>query len=106
MAKKKTGVNRSEEIRQLLKTNPQIPTKDIISTLAAKGVHVADSLIYFVKGQMKGRQARHKKARQLVTNVAATGNVDPVATILKVKRWASEVGGLKKLKALVDALND
>jgi hypothetical protein len=106
MAKKKNGVNKSEEIRQVLKANPQMPARDVISTLAAKGVDVADSLVYFVKGKMKGRQSRHKKARQLVTNLAATGNADPVATILKVKRWASEVGGLKKLKALVDALSD
>ena len=42
----------------------------------------------------------------MVANVAATGNIDPVATILKVKGWASEIGGLKKLKALVDALSE
>ena len=61
-------------------------------------------MVYFVKGKMKGRKGRRKKAQQMVTSVAATGNSDPVATILKVKRWAAEVGGLKKLKALVDAL--
>ena len=106
MAKKKNGVNKSEEIRQLLKANPQMPVKDIISTLGGKGIEVADSLIYFVKGKMKGRQSRGKKARQMVTNVAATGNTDPVATILKVKRWGAEVGGMKKLKSLVDALSE
>jgi hypothetical protein len=106
MAKKKEGVNKSEEIRQLLKANPKMPTKDIISTLAAKGIEVNDSLIYFVKGQLKGRQKWRQKAQQAVTKVAATGNGDPVATILKVKRWAAEVGGLKKLKALVDALSE
>ena len=106
MAKKKNGVNKSDEIRQLLKTNPMVPAKDIISTLAGKGIEVTDSLIYFVKGKMKGRQSRRKKTSQMVTNVAATGNTDPVATIMKVKRWASEVGGMKKLKALVDALSE
>ena len=106
MAKKKNGVNKSDEIRQLLKTNPKVPAKDIISTLAGKGIEVTDSLIYFVKGKMKGRQSRRKKTSQTVTNVAATGTADPVATIMKVKRWASEVGGMKKLKALVDALSE
>jgi hypothetical protein len=55
---------------------------------------------------MKGRQGRHKKAQRMVANVAATGNSDPVKTILKVKAWSNEVGGLKKLKALVDAFSE
>jgi hypothetical protein len=104
MARKKNGVNKSEEIRQLLRANPEMPVKQIMETLGARGIEVADTLVYFVKGKMQGRKGRRKKARQMVANVAATGNSDPVATILKVKRWASEVGGLKKLKALVDAL--
>jgi hypothetical protein len=78
--------------------------KDVISTLASQGVHVKAPLVYFVKGRMKGHRGRRRRARQMVASVAATGNTDPVATILKVKRCATEVGGLKKLKALVDAL--
>ena len=35
-----------------------------------------------------------------------TKNSDVVATILKVKHLASEVGGLKKLKSLVEALGE
>ena len=59
---------------------------------------------------MSGRKGRKKRARQMVENVTATmGNAaakpgDVVATILKVKHLASEVGGLKKLKELVEAL--
>ncbi len=106
MAKRKDGVNKSEEIRQMLTTNPEMPVKEIVATLAGRGIEVADTLVYFVKGKMKGRRGRRKKARQMVANVAATGNSDPVATILKVKRWAAEVGGLRKLKALVVALSE
>ena len=36
MAKRKDGVNKSEEIRQVLKTNPEMPVKEILSTLAPK----------------------------------------------------------------------
>lgn len=106
MAKKKNGVNKSEEVRQLLKANPQTPVKEIVSNLAGRGIKVSESQVYFIKGQMKGRRGRHKKARQMVERVTATGNTDPVATILKVKSWAAEVGGMKKLKALVDALSE
>jgi hypothetical protein len=106
MAKQKSDVNKSEEIRQLLRANPKMPAKEVVSTLATRGIKVAETLVYFVKGKMKGKKGRRKKARQMVANVAATGNVDPVATIRKVKAWANEVGGLKKLKALVDALSE
>jgi hypothetical protein len=42
----------------------------------------------------------------MVARVAATGNSDPVATIRKVKVLADELGGLRKLKALVDMLSE
>jgi len=106
MPKNKNGVNKSEEIRQLLRAHPEMPVKQIMETLAGRGIKVADTQVYFVKGKMKGRQGRHKRAQRMVANVAATGNSDPVKTILKVKAWANEVGGMKKLKALVDALSE
>jgi len=106
MARKKNGVNKSEEIRQLMRAHPEMPVKQIVETLAGRGIKVADTQVYFVKGKMKGRQGRRKHARQMVARVAATGNTDPVATILKVKAWGNEVGGMKKLKALVDALSE
>jgi hypothetical protein len=106
MPKKKNGVNKSEEIRLLIRAHPEMPVKAIVSTLAEKGIKVADTQVYYVKGKMKGRQGRHKKARQMVARVTGTGNTNPVATILRVKAWANEVGGMKKLKALVDALSE
>jgi hypothetical protein len=108
MAKKKNGVNKSEEVRQLLKANPAIGVKEIVATLGGKGIKVTESLVYFVKGQLKGRKGRKKKAQKMVANVAAatgTGSADALSTILKVKAVANEVGGLKKLKALIEALS-
>lgn len=106
MAKQKSDVNKSEEIRQLLRSDPKMPVKEVVATLGGRGIKVADTLVYFVKGHMRGKKGRRRKARQMVARVAATGNHDPVATILKVKHWADEVGGLRKLKALVDALSE
>jgi hypothetical protein len=105
MAKPKNEVNKSDEIRQLLKANPKISVKEVVSTLGAKGIQVSEHLYYYVKGHMKGRK---KKAQKMVANVATTTHVsksDALATILKVKKFAEEVGGLKTLKALVDALS-
>lgn len=78
--------------------------REVVSTLAARDIKVAEQLVYYVKGKMKGRRGRRKQAQQAVATVAATGNSDPLTTIRRIKSWANEVGGLKKLKALVDAL--
>jgi hypothetical protein len=115
MAKKAKGgdVNKSAAIRELLQNNPAIKAAEVIAALADRGIHVNPGLFYFTKGKMKGRKGRRKKARRMVANVSATlgSNGAPsakagevVATILKVKHLAAEVGGLRKLEALVEAL--
>jgi hypothetical protein len=109
VAKQKNGVNKSEEIRQMLRANPMISAKEVSETLKAKGIKISDKLFYLVKGKMLGKRARKKKARNMVAKVAATtgnGNIDALSTILKVKALANQLGGLKKLKALVDALSE
>jgi hypothetical protein len=106
MAKKKTGPSKSAAIRDVLKENRKLTAKEVVSVLAAKGIKVKEGLVYGVKGYMKGRKGRRRKAQQMVAKVTpTTGSADAVKTILKVKAWASEVGGLKKLKELVDALS-
>jgi hypothetical protein len=117
MAKKfQSGdVNKSDHVRDLLRQNPHITVTEAIATLAKNGIDLKPSLFYFVKGKIKGRKGRRKKARQMVEKVTATmgsdgvvptKTADVVATIVKVKHLAAEVGGLKKLKALVEALSE
>lgn len=109
MAKQKNGVNKSEEIRQLLKANPKITAKEVCDTLGAKGIKASQKLYYLVKGKMLGRQAHRNKARKMAAKVGAstgTSSADALAIILKVKSWANEVGGMKKLRALVEALSE
>ena len=105
----KSEVNKSEEVRKLLLANPKISAKEVSATLAERGISVANGLFYFVKGKMKGRKSRHTRAKRMVEQVSAataSGNGDAVKIILRVKTWATEVGGIKKLKALVDALSE
>jgi hypothetical protein len=109
MDKRQNGVNKSEEIRQMLKANPKITAKEVTAALGAKDIKVSEKLYYLVKGQMLGRQAHRNKARKMVARVATstgTGNADALSTILKVKSWANEIGGMKKLRALVEALSE
>jgi hypothetical protein len=111
MAKKTNSgeVNKSAEIRKLLEKNPELKAGEVIELLGMKGIEIKPNLYYFIKGKMTGRKGRRKKAKQMVANVSATMGASPktsdvVATIIKVKHLASEVGGLKKLKALIEAL--
>lgn len=108
MAKQKNDVNKSEEIRQLLKANPKITAKEVFTALEEKGLKVSPKLFYLVKGKMLGRQSRKRKSHKMAAKVVAStgGNsADALSTILKVKSWANEVGGMKKLRALVEALS-
>ena len=109
MAKKKPDVNKSEEIRNLLQATPKISAKEVVAALAEKGIKVSEGLVYYTKGKIRGRKGRHRKAQKVaaqVATVASSGNGDAVKTILKVKGWAAEVGGMKKLRNLVDALSE
>ena len=107
MAKRANGVNKSEEVRQLLKTNPEMKAKEVVSTLAGKGITITESLVYFIKGKLHSKKARKQRTATMVAHIAeTTGTPDALATILKIKRLAAEVGGIKKLKALVEALSE
>ena len=80
--------------------------KEVVAALAEKGIKINTPLYYFIKGKMKGRNGR-RKVRQKEAGVAApSGSGDALSTIVKVKKLADDVGGLKKLKALVDALSE
>jgi hypothetical protein len=109
MAKKKTGPSKSDHIRKLLKSNMDMDAKTVIETLAREGIEVKAGLVYLVKGEIKGRKKRKAKREKMVAKVtSATGTAhhgDAVSLILQVKALASQVGGMGKLKALVEALS-
>lgn len=100
-------VNKSAAIRELLKEQPKIKASEAVAALSAKGIKVAPGLFYLVKGKVAGRKSRRRKVQRNAVKVAvASGNSDAVATILKVKKLAVEVGGLRALRSLVEALSD
>jgi hypothetical protein len=109
MATKASDVNKSEEVRRLLKANPTITAKEVVTTLGERGIKISNALFYFTKGQLKGRKARKQKDQKAADKVVQTSQVlkgDALSTILKVKSCARDVGGMKTLKALVDALSE
>lgn len=106
MAKTK-GVNKSQAIRDLLATNPRMKAKEVVAALKEQGISATEGLVYYIKGKVRGRRGRRRRANAMVAKVAATtGTSDALATILKIKELANQVGGLKKLKAIIDALSE
>ena len=106
MPRTKSGVNKSQAIRELLQKNPKVSAKEAIDTLKTQGIKVNPSLFYFTKGKLRGRKGKRRKMHEGV--VAGTnGHVaksDALATIKSIQALAGELGGMKKLAALVEVL--
>ena len=103
MAQPQAKVNKSEEIRTLLEDHPDAKAREVVDTLwHDKGIKVNSAQVYFIMGKLKGRK---EQAGKVVSEVPSTSS-DPLTTILKVKSWAAEVGGMDKLKAIVDELSE
>jgi hypothetical protein len=101
----KAEVNKSQMVRDLLAQNPNMAVKDIVATMTARGHKVTANLVYFLRG--KARRKKRRQVREKVARVISGGNgphLDPVTAIVKVKTFAAEVGGMPKLKELVEAL--
>ena len=99
---KKGGVNKSQQIREILARNPRAKGREVQEELASKGVKVTSTLIYLVKAKM--RRTKRRQNRQKVA--LATGNGNAIEVIRKIKSVANDVGGLEKLKQLLELLSN
>ena len=106
MARKKGGLNKSAKVRELLSENPDLSVKDVVSSLAGKGIQVKPNLVYFIKA--KARAGKRKRARQRVEAAITAGNgprsASAIDIVRQLKGLANQVGGIRKLKTLVDML--
>ena len=99
------GINKSASIRDVVAQQPQASCKEIVSVLAARGVKVQPSLVYYIKSKQSHQKRKEKRDRVMETS-QHTSSSNPVELILKVKGLARDAGGIKSLKLLVDALAD
>lgn len=99
MAKAEKKVNKSQAIREVLAADPKADYKTVIARAAEKGAKVSQTMVYYVRSKL-GQAARKAKRDQ------ATSSRSPVELVARVKKLASEVGGMKQLKQLVDLLAD
>lgn len=96
-------VNQSAAVRAYLAEHPAADSKAVIAALAAKGVKVAPTMVYYVRSRLRQGQRKAKRER-VATTSGRTAARNPVELVQRVKELAREVGGMAHLKQLVDLL--
>ena len=97
------GINKSAAVREILGKSMNTPTKEVIATLAERGIKVHPNLVYLMKSQMRARR-RKQKRQQVIENSRELGITNPVDLILEVRRLSEKAGGIRHLKRLLDVL--
>ncbi len=104
MAKRKRGM-KSAAVREILQSNPNTPVKEVVSQLASRGIKVNANLVYFIKAKGKAKKRRAVRQRAAATlGGNGTSSANAFDLIRRLKVLAGELGGLKKMKDLVDLL--
>ena len=112
MANGKSGVNKSQAIRDAFKELPGAKAKEIVAHLKGKNVVVSEQLVYQVKKVSKKKKKAGMKpasvgqATTMMTVRAPSSkmHLGVGASIALVKTTAASVGGWTNLKEIVDAM--
>ena len=124
MAKKSGGPNKSAAIRDYVQANPDAKPKEIVDALSSQGVAVSPAFVSTIKSKLTsggggGRTKKRAKAGRPKGSVTKKRVAEPapraartggrggdvsVASLLKAKKLAEELGGVAKAKATLEAL--
>jgi hypothetical protein len=120
MAKKTSGPNKSQAIREYYEANPDAKPKQVVEALAEKGVNVTAAFVSTIKSTSinkpakatKGKRgpkpgARSVKAPRVATVKAAavkSGGSVSIDSLLKAKSLVNELGGLENAMTALAAL--
>jgi hypothetical protein len=105
MAKKRSGVNKSAAIREVLRQHPTMKVSEIVATLARKHITVKPQLVYFIKGTLKGKAVRATR-RHAVARPNKVGMTNPIELLVDLKKLAERAGGMRNLIQLAEVLAD
>jgi hypothetical protein len=90
MAKKKSGVNKSQSIRDHLKANPSDMPKQIIAALAKQGIKVSHGLVNYVKyAKLTGKK---KGAKRTVKRKLPSAQTVDLAALQAAAKFVATVG--------------
>jgi hypothetical protein len=94
--------NKSQAIRDMLTANPTMPVKEVVSTLATRGIKVTSNLVYYLRA--KSRAKKRRAARKRVAASMSANGVDPLVLIRGIKELATQAGGMERLRQFVQEL--
>src|SRR4051812_17503446 len=101
---KSTSGTKSSAIREALAANPKAKASEIVALLAKSGTKVTPGLVYALKAHGKAK-AKKAKRQAAVATAVRTGSSNPVELVTRTRQLAMDLGGLKNLRAMVDALD-
>ena len=107
MANKRTGVNKSQAIRNYLATNPKAAANEITAALAKQGIKVSPGLasnVKYTSGPKRKKKAGKKtvvKRRRPGKRSAAELSADD---LLAAKQLADQLGGIQEARRALDML--
>jgi hypothetical protein len=108
MAKKRTGANKSQAIRDYLASNPKATPSEIVEALSGQGVTVSQGLASNVKytSGAKGRKGKRGKGRVVKLRRPMRGRSGNVSAndLFAAKAFADQVGGIAQARGVLEAL--
>lgn len=103
MAKKKTGVNKSQEIRDYYAANPKAKPLEVVAAMKSKGIVVTAQFVSTVKSTSKKKTTRSKSPVSASAKKSAPAKRGPRKASLKAD-GAISLDSLIKAKQLVDEM--
>ena len=99
---KKHGINKSQAVRDYLKANPGVGNTEVAKSLTKSGIKVSPNYIAAVKGKMKTRRKKVKRAVKSVTTTRGIGIPEVKAAFGLLKL----TGGMAGAKAALEAAQE
>jgi len=108
MAKKKSGVNKSQAIRDYVAANPTAKPNEVANALSKEGVSVTPQFVSTVKSMSKRKKGAKKRpgrpGRKPGPRKASDKGVS-VESLQQAKKMADSMGGVDEAKKALDVLS-
>ncbi len=104
VAKKKSGPNKSQAIRDYLAIHPNAGPKEVCAELKKKRMKVAPALVSNVKAAIAGRKPGGKRGPKPGAKSSRGADTLSMQSLLAAKEYADSVGGVDQAISLLKAL--
>jgi hypothetical protein len=102
---KKSGVNKSQTVREYLKSHPSSTNKEVAQTLAKQGIKLSPNHVANIKSQMALSQGKRKRRSKAASAMSTKTGVD-IHEIKAAFVLLKQCGGVEKAKKALDAARE